>query len=132
MAKKQDTQQDAHAELIARLGTDNPPTDDELREARKQLRQDLDEALPKDGPVDLPAAKVLRKAIGRIDDELTERREAAEAERAEAQKLLEGLDDVTDDDETDEDDADEDDDFEDDDDGADEDDDESDTEDWEE
>ena len=87
------------SDLIGRIGTDDPPSDDELHAARDQLTSDLrDAARPDDGRPDLAAVRVLRKALDRVNDEVVERQEAAEAEAAEVAKLLEGIDDPTTDD----------------------------------
>lgn len=77
-------------ELIERIGTDDPPTDEELAEARGELVDLLDEATGGDTP-DLESARALRQAIDQIDTEVTARGEAEEAARAEAAELRNGV-----------------------------------------
>jgi hypothetical protein len=90
-------------EIIDRIGSDSPPTDDELREARAALREALQVAREPDatGRIDLDAIKALRKSYDKVRDELTERDEARENERSEAERLLQGID-AEDEDEDDE------------------------------
>jgi hypothetical protein len=78
-------------ELVARLGTDDPPTTDELAEARSALVELLRTATAEETR-DLEAAVALRESIDAIDAESASRTAAAEAENAEAQRLLDGLD----------------------------------------
>lgn len=68
------------------------PTNDELDETRKALELALRESLGGDVP-DLEAGRAIRSAIDAIDAEIVTRTEAAEAAKAEAAKLLEGLSD---------------------------------------
>lgn len=84
-------------ELIERIGTDSPPTDDELTSARSELVDLLTEAASGDDP-DLETARALRAAIDNIDTEVAARAEAEAAEQAEAARLLEGI--VAEDDDT--------------------------------
>jgi hypothetical protein len=83
-------------ELVARLGTDDPPTTDELAEARSALVELLRTATAEETR-DLEAAVAIRESIDAIDAESRSRTEAAEAEAAEARRLLEGLDPPADD-----------------------------------
>lgn len=78
-------------ELVARLGTDDPPTADELAEARAALVELLRTATAEETR-DLEAAVALREAIDSIDAETARATEAQAAEDAEARRLLEGLD----------------------------------------
>lgn len=77
-------------ELVARLGTDDPPTTDEMAEARAALVELLRTATAEETR-DLEAAVAIREAIDSIDAESRSRTEAAEAAEAEARRLLEGL-----------------------------------------
>lgn len=77
-------------DLIARIGSDDAPSSDELSTARGELIENLRVATAPDTR-DLAAATAIREAIDSIDGELTSRRERAEAEEAEARRLLEGL-----------------------------------------
>lgn len=76
-----------------RAKEEQPPTDEELSEARKELTQALKDAAGGERP-DLEAARAIRSAIDAIDAETVTRSEQREAERAEAAKLLEGLEEV--------------------------------------
>src|SRR5690554_45033 len=78
-------------ELISRIGTDNPPTDEELATAREELVSLLRVATAAETR-DLESAVAIREAIDSIDAEVKARVEAAEREEAEARRLLEGLD----------------------------------------
>lgn len=78
-------------EIINRIGADDPPTDEELTDARAKLVELLTVAAEGEER-DLAAARELRGAIDKIDAELAARKEAAEAEEEEAKKLLEGID----------------------------------------
>lgn len=77
-------------ELVARLGTDDPPTAEELSAARAQLVELLRTATAEDTR-DLEAAVALREAIDSIDAETNRAAEAQAAEDAEARRLLDGL-----------------------------------------
>lgn len=77
-------------ELISRIGTDNPPTDEELATAREELVSLLRVATAAETR-DLESAVAIREAIDNIDAEANARVEAAEREEAEARRLLEGL-----------------------------------------
>lgn len=77
-------------ELIESIGSDNPPTADELNKARGEL-VDLLKVATAAETRDLESAAALREAIDSIDTEITARAEAAEKEEAEARRLLEGL-----------------------------------------
>jgi hypothetical protein len=77
-------------ELIARIGTDDPPSAEELTEARTQLVELLRTATAEQTR-DLDAAAAIREAIDTIDTETTRVAEAAAAEDAEARRLLEGI-----------------------------------------
>jgi hypothetical protein len=77
-------------ELIARIGTDDPPTEAELTKARAELVELLKVATATETR-DLENAIALRGAIDGIDAEFKARNEAAEKEEAEAKRLLEGL-----------------------------------------
>lgn len=76
--------------LIARIGTDDPPSVEELANARSELVENLRVATAADTR-DLEAATAIRSAIDNIDTEQRRRTEAAEAEETEARRLLEGL-----------------------------------------
>lgn len=91
-------------ELLARIGTDNPPTDEELATAREELLALLQEATAKETR-DLDAAAGIREGIDQIDAEVKAREEAETAADEQAAKLLEGLteDDAEDDDDTEDD-----------------------------
>src|SRR5690554_1876400 len=78
-------------ELISRIGTDSPPTDEELATAREELVSLLRVATAPETR-DLESAVAIREAIDNIDAEVKARVEAAEHEEAEARRLLEGLD----------------------------------------
>lgn len=77
-------------ELVARLGTDDPPTTEELAEARAALVELLRTATAEETR-DLEAAVAIRESIDAIDAEATARTEAQAAEDAEARRLLEGV-----------------------------------------
>lgn len=68
-----------------------PPTDEELTEARTGLVEGLKAAAEGERP-NLEDARAIRQAIDAIDAEVVSRAEQREAERAEAAKLLEGID----------------------------------------
>jgi hypothetical protein len=86
---------DEAQEIIARIGTENPPTAAELTAARKVLAQAMKAARSEATP-DLEALTSLRAAYDQVTVALEEA-EAREAElAAEADALLEGLDDVED------------------------------------
>lgn len=91
-------------ELVDRIGTDNPPSDEELAQAREQLAGQLREAVETDQP-DIEAGRSLRQAIDAVDAELDRREQQSRQEQEEARQLLEGLD--RDDDEDDDDSEDE-------------------------
>lgn len=78
-------------EILTRIGTDNPPTAEELAAARKELAAAMKAARNEVRP-DLEALTSLRAAY----DEVTEALEAAEAAEAalasEADELLDGID----------------------------------------
>lgn len=94
-------------ELIARIGTDDPPTADELAKARADLVALLKTATAAETR-DLEAAVAIRDAIDSIDAEVKAREEAAAKEEAEAKRLLEGLEEAEDKEEENADEADED------------------------
>lgn len=77
-------------ELISRIGTDSPPSDEELATAREELVSLLRVATAAETR-DLESAVAIREAIDNIDAEVKARVEAAEREEAEARRLLEGL-----------------------------------------
>lgn len=81
-------------EILRRLGTDNPPTDEELNQAEQELREALDAATSADNP-DLAVARDLRDALDKVREEQTTRETTREEARAEAAKLREGLFDET-------------------------------------
>src|SRR5690606_36966394 len=74
--------------ILDRIGSDNPPTDSELSEARTELRKLLDVATSAEGR-DLEAAKEIGNALSDIAAEETARAEAKAAEEEEARKLRE-------------------------------------------
>jgi hypothetical protein len=76
--------------LIHRIGTDDPPSDDELAGARTEAVSLLQAAVGGEHP-DLETGRVLRRAIDDIDAELAARAEARTAAAAEASSLTEGL-----------------------------------------
>ena len=80
--------------IIARIGTDNPPTDAELAAAIEELTGALDAATSADRP-DLTIARDLRKALDVATGEVTVREDAAEKDREEAKSLREGVLDKT-------------------------------------
>jgi hypothetical protein len=83
---------DEFQDLLNRLGTDNPPSMDELREAKSAARAAILEATTPD-TLNLELARELRQFVDSINTELTER-EAAEAQaREEAAELRAGLED---------------------------------------
>lgn len=86
-------------ELIARIGGDDAPSSEELSAARDELVGHLRVATAKETR-DLSAATAIRGAVDKIDSELTSRREQAEADEAEAARLLDGLAEPTDETET--------------------------------
>lgn len=73
-----------------RTKEEQPPTDDELVEARAGLIEALKAAAEGEAP-DLEAARAIRSAIDKIDAEKVTRSEAREAARKEAEGLLDGL-----------------------------------------
>ena len=77
-------------QIIARIGTDNPPTDDELAQALSEIKSALDVATKADRP-DVSLAKDLRAAADAAQAEIAAREIAAEEARAEVAKLREGL-----------------------------------------
>lgn len=77
-------------EVIARLGGDNPPTDNDLSSAVDELKAALDAATNPDNP-DVEAARDLREALNIASGEQKAREEAREAIREEARKLREGV-----------------------------------------
>lgn len=77
-------------ELIARIGTDDPPTEEELTKARADLVALLKVATAKETR-DLESAVALREAVDKIDAEGERRKEETARVDAEAKKLLEGL-----------------------------------------
>lgn len=77
-------------EVIARLGGDNPPTDNDLSSAVDELKAALDAATNPDSP-DVEAARDLREALNAATAEQKARDEAREAIREEARKLREGV-----------------------------------------
>jgi hypothetical protein len=77
--------------LIARIGTDDPPSLEELTEARAELAENMKAALEAK-PRDMEAAKAINEAREKVNAELTRLAEEAEAEEAEARRLLEQLD----------------------------------------
>ena len=86
---------EAILEIIERIGTDNPPTDTELSEARRDLATLLQAAVgtreaPAEDP-DVDAATVIRGAINDIAAELTAREETRANRQAQALALLDGL-----------------------------------------
>lgn len=92
-------------ELLARIGSENPPTQEELTKAREQMVALLKAALDKDESgniVDLAAAKDIRAAIDAVDAESKRQADEAEAINAEAEALLSGLEASEEDEETEE------------------------------
>lgn len=77
-------------ELIGRIGSDDAPSSEELTSARSELIEHLRVATATETR-DLTAATAIRGAVDSIDGELTSRREQAEADEAEARRLLDGL-----------------------------------------
>lgn len=95
-------------QILGRLGTDNPPTNQELEQARTMLLEALDAATSGDTP-DLAVARDLRDALDKVTSEQSARSEQSEAARAEAARLREGLfQDSAEDEDEDEEDEDED------------------------
>lgn len=80
-------------ELLDRIGSTEPPSDEELNAARTELADAARTAAQGDNR-DLDAAKALLAGVKKIDAELNARREAAEAEEAEARELLSQLGDA--------------------------------------
>lgn len=79
-------------ELLERIGSDDPPTDEELAEAREELVELLDAAIGEDVAVpDLEAGQAIRAAIDKIDTEAEARETAAAEAAAEAARLREGV-----------------------------------------
>ena len=90
-------------ELLERIGSDDPPTDEELAEAREELVELLDAAIGAEVEVpDLEAGSAIRAAIDKIDTETSERETAAAEAAAEAARLREGVLDTADDSDEDE------------------------------
>jgi hypothetical protein len=86
---------EALLEIVERIGTDNPPTDDELNQARADLSTLLQAALgapdnPSERP-DLAAGTTIRAAIDDIASELAARQEQRDSDRAAALALMDGL-----------------------------------------
>lgn len=81
-------------QVIARIGTDNKPTDAELIAAIEELKTALD-AVTSDDTLDLDVARDIREALETVATEQNKREEAREADRAEARKLREGILDST-------------------------------------
>lgn len=86
---------EALLEIVERIGTDNPPTDDELAQARSDLTTLLQAAVgtpdsPSDSP-DLAAGTTIRAAIDDIASELSARQEQRDSDRASALALMDGL-----------------------------------------
>lgn len=75
-------------ELIERIGTDNPPTDDELTQSQTTLASLLREAVS--APVDIAAATAIRGALDDIASELSARVAEREQTAARAAELLDG------------------------------------------
>lgn len=76
--------------IIGRIGTDNPPTDQDLTAAAEEIREALDAATTADRP-DLAVAKDLRSALDAVAAELDAREAKVQEEREEAAKLREGV-----------------------------------------
>ena len=81
---------EAILEIIERIGTDNPPSDDELSAASQDLRTLLQAAVTATPP-DIAAGTVMRSAIDDIATELTARSEQRADDEARAMALLDGL-----------------------------------------
>lgn len=79
-------------QLLDRIGTDEPPSNEELAQLREQLVEQLQEAVEGDDP-DIETGREIRQAIDNIDEEVDRREEASRQQREEAQALLEGIDD---------------------------------------
>lgn len=77
-------------EIIARIGTDNPPSDADIARAIGELRAALDAATSADRP-DLTIARDLRAALDAANAEVAARDAAAEEARAEAANLRAGV-----------------------------------------
>lgn len=75
-------------ELIERIGSENPPTDDELNASQTTLANLLREALSE--PVDLEAGRSIRAALDDIKSELAARVEQRDQTAAQAAELLDG------------------------------------------
>lgn len=75
-------------ELIERIGTDNPPTDEELNASQTTLANLLREALSE--PADLEAGSAIRGALDEIRGELAARVEERATTAARAAELLDG------------------------------------------
>lgn len=92
-------------QLLARIGTDDAPTDLELTEALAELKELLRATVGVEKPTaeDIEAGTAIRQAMDKIDTEVAARADAEAKIAAEAAKLLETLatDDDTDDDESD-------------------------------
>lgn len=78
-------------EIIARIGTDNPPTDKQLADAYAEIQSALRAAATAETP-DLKVGRDLRAALDTVKAEQTTRATAADEARKEAAALLEGLD----------------------------------------
>ena len=77
-------------EIINRIGSDDPPSDEELTDSRTKLVELLTVAAEGEER-DLAAARELRTAIDTVDVEVKARADAAVAEEEEAKQLLEGI-----------------------------------------
>jgi len=84
-------------EILARLGSETPPTDDELREALAEFKAQGRNAVANRKPEE---ASRLRQAVQVIEDELEARAEAEAEEKRQAEKDLQAF--VDDDDEEEE------------------------------
>ena len=76
--------------LLARIGTDNPPTDEDLAAARADAVELLKAAAGADKP-DIESAKVVKTAIESIDKESKVRQEVEAKIQAEAAELLKDI-----------------------------------------
>jgi hypothetical protein len=76
--------------LLARIGTDNPPADEELAAAKTDAVELLKAAAGADTP-DIESAKAIKAAIDSISAEVKTRTETAEKVKAEAAQLLESV-----------------------------------------
>lgn len=79
-------------EIVARIGGDSPPTDQELAAARAELQDLLDAATsPDNDSPDIELARDLREGLALVDDEIGERTEASAQVRREADELRAGI-----------------------------------------